>query len=106
MREGDRDGTMEHDEAVRHRLYNELGDLLSPESTSELMRLLPPVGWTDVATRQDLQQEINGVRQELHALENAIRADLHREINVLTFRLLAGMFSLAGLTWAAVTFTG
>jgi hypothetical protein len=86
---------MEHDEAVRHRLYNELGDLLSPESTSELMRLLPPVGWNEMATRQDL-----------HALENSIRADLHREINLATFRLLGGMFAVAGITWGAVTFGG
>lgn len=60
------------DEAARHQLYNSLESTLGPEPTSTLMSLLPPVGWADVATKQDLA-----------TLENAIRADFHREIGSL-----------------------
>ena len=83
------------DEAARHQLYNSLESTLGPESTSTLMSLLPPVGWADVATKQDLG-----------SLENALRAELHQQVNALTFRLLAGVFALNTITWAAPTITG
>lgn len=42
------------DEQARHRLHMRLDEVLGPEVTGTLMELLPPVGWADVATRQDL----------------------------------------------------
>lgn len=99
------------DEAARHQLYNSLESTLGPEPTSTLMSLLPPVGWADVATRQDLGILENGLRAEMAELRGELRsevanlqADLHRHTRDLTFRLIAAMFSLAGITWAAVTF--
>ena len=78
------------DEAARHQLYNSLESNLGPEPASTLMSLLPPVGWADVATRQDL-----------HALENGLRGEI-AELRAETYRGFAGLRSetdrgLAGL---------
>lgn len=112
------------DEAARHQLYNALESTLGPEPTSTLMSLLPPVGWADVATKQDLSILENGLRAEMSDLRGELRSEIanlrgelrvqganlragmHRQTRDLTFRLIAAMFSLAGITWAAVTFGG
>lgn len=90
------------DEAARHQLYSSLEATLGPEPTSTLMSLLPPVGWADVATKQDLANLDLGLRAEMANL----RADMHRQTQQLTFRLIGAMFLLAGFTWGAVTFGG
>lgn len=55
-----------------------------------MMELVPPVGWAEVATRQDLEN-----------LNLSIRADLHRELRVqllaivgLNLSMLAGAVTL------------
>ncbi len=121
------------DEQARHRLHMRLDEVLGPEVTGTLMELLPPVGWADVATRQDLDAlghridariadlradtmaEVGDLRTELRTglagvrTEMAdLRADLTGEIassqRLLLFGMLAAMFSLAGLVWGALTF--
>ena len=118
------------DEAARHQLYNSLESNLGPESASTLMSLLPPVGWADVATRQDLHAlehglrgetaglrgEIGELRGEMHHGFGDLRAELHQEIGALrtelhtsmrtaVFSMIGAMFTLAGLTWAATAIT-
>jgi hypothetical protein len=91
----DLDGIIESNEAARHHLYNELGGVLSPESTSELMRLLPPVGWADVATKQDLAM-----------LEHRLRAEISDSLRRQTVSLVGVMLTLFAIAWATVTFGG
>jgi hypothetical protein len=43
------------DEARRHALHEDARRSFGVESGDALMELLPPVGWADVATKQDLQ---------------------------------------------------
>ena len=45
---------MSIDERRRHALYERLEGVLEAEHADTLMELLPPVGWADVATKQDL----------------------------------------------------
>lgn len=42
------------DEASRHALHNRLDEVLGPDEAVCLMAHLLPVGWADVATKQDL----------------------------------------------------
>jgi hypothetical protein len=44
------------DERARHELYRAVEELLGTKTADTLMSLLPPVGWADVATKDDLHQ--------------------------------------------------
>ena len=44
------------DERSRHELHQKLDELLGTEAAATLMSHLPPVGWADVATKQDLDR--------------------------------------------------
>lgn len=44
------------DERARHDLYRAVEELLGTRIADTLMALLPPVGWADVATKDDLLQ--------------------------------------------------
>ena len=71
---------MAFDEAARHELHTRLEELLGQQPTSTLMSLLPPVGWADVATKDDLRMlglevraEIGQVRTELAEVRTEVR---------------------------------
>jgi ribosomal protein L29 len=70
------DGTLAVDEAARHRLYTHLQATLDDDPTDTLMSLLPPVGWADVARRQDLDSLHNALRAELADLRTELRTGL------------------------------
>jgi len=42
------------DERSRHELYRRLEEVLGADAASTLIEHLPPVGWADVATKNDL----------------------------------------------------
>lgn len=42
------------DERSRHELYHRLEEVLGPDAATTLIEHLPPVGWADVATKNDL----------------------------------------------------
>jgi hypothetical protein len=55
------------DERSRHRLYRKLETLLGPEEAGTLMDHLPPAGLANLATKDDLRNEIAALRNELVA---------------------------------------
>jgi hypothetical protein len=59
------------DERHRLQLADAAKRAFGDDAGITLMELLPPVGWADVATKQDLRQEIS-------ALESRIEARLER----------------------------
>ncbi len=97
------------DEAARHQLYNDLVEAVGPESTGTMMELPPPVGWADVATKQDLDalgHRVDARVADLRAEISGLGSDLHVEMAAghrqLLFAMLGSMFTLAGLVWAVV----
>jgi hypothetical protein len=70
-------------EDKRHELFEGLIDLLGRERTSTLMELLPPVGWADVATKRDLDQQTSLLRHELDQRTALLRQEIHDVVGEL-----------------------
>lgn len=51
---------------------------MGPERAETMMKLVPPVGWGDVATRDDLERFQVATRSDLDQLQTATRSDLER----------------------------
>lgn len=64
------------DERARHQLHTRLDEVLGPEVTGTLMQYLPPVGWADVATTQDMTLAIDGLGHRLDADIANLRTEL------------------------------
>jgi hypothetical protein len=62
-------------EASRHALYQRLDAVLGQEDATTLMEHLPPVGWGDVATKQDVDQLHTATKQDLQQLRAATKHD-------------------------------
>ena len=68
------------DERRRLQLADAVKRALGDDEGVTLMELLPPVGWADVATKQDLSSEVGMVRRDLEAF----RADVDRQFAEVT----------------------
>jgi hypothetical protein len=66
-------------EHARHRLYQRLGEVLGEEQALTLMEHLPPVGWADVATKQDVEHAIVMVRADMEIGFADVRAEMRAE---------------------------
>ena len=60
------------DEARRHELHEKARRVLGAEAGDTLMELLPPVGWADVATKQDVETLVTRVQNMILASEHRI----------------------------------
>lgn len=101
------------DERARHALHVRLDEVLGPEVTGTLMELLPPVGWADVATRQDLDAlghrmdaRLADLRTELHSELGKLRTEMMANQRQVMFGLFGAIAANAGVVWAALTFAG
>jgi hypothetical protein len=101
------------DERKRHALYERLDEVLDGEHADTLMELLPPVGWADVATKQDLavlRRDLEGLEQrmdlrfeamdhKLVAMEARLRSDLRDELHAA---LRSQTWSILGVLLVAI----
>ena len=108
------------DERARHELFLRVERELGPEAAETLMELLPPVGWADVATKDDvallkadLQQFEKRMDLRFEALANGLRAEFRQALldqTQMLFRNLvvqcsSMVFAVAGLAFAAAKLT-
>lgn len=82
-------------EYQRHEVFKWLEQQMGPEKAAIMMDLLPPVGWGDIATRNDLQSELAAFRAEMHAAHSELLLKLF-------FGMVASNATLVGLVFAAV----
>lgn len=88
----------------RRELYEAAEHALGRGPASTLMELLPPVGWSDVARKSDLDSLRVEVRGEMAGLRGEI-AELRGEIKAILPKLIAAniasMIGVSGLVLAA-----
>lgn len=97
----------------RRYLYDLLERSLDARGAAILMAHLPPVGWADLATRQDLavttadvhtlRSELAGVRAELTGEIAELRGEVHALFPKLVAANIASMVGVAGLVLAAAS---
>jgi hypothetical protein len=92
------------DERSRHQLHRKLDEVLGSEEATAMMELLPPVGWADVATKQDVRQEVQTLRLEMQALRHELHADMERMFRRNIMWTSSMMVALTGLAFAAGRF--
>jgi hypothetical protein len=119
-------------EDARHRLYQRLEEVLGEEQATTLMEHLPPVGWADVATKNDIAQvhaeiahlaeatakefarqaEANAkefdhlgrtLRLEMHTNTADLRTELHQSLRLQFIAIIGANVSIAGVALGAVT---
>jgi hypothetical protein len=96
-------------EIERRQLHKEVENIMSDDSAAVLMRLLPPVGWNDFATKQDLETlgkfmqlgfnnsllelrndmntEFASLRKEMHTEFADLRKEIYKEFAALSSEL-------------------
>ncbi|MFZ4519962.1 MAG: hypothetical protein ACOYOP_16345 [Microthrixaceae bacterium] len=65
-------------EETRYQLYKKLEAELGPDDANTLMEHLPPLGWADVATKQDLAQLEQRMHLRFEVMEHRIDASERR----------------------------
>lgn len=74
-------------ERDRLKLYDRLGQVLGPEDAGRLMELLPPAGWDDIATKDEVRVQGTALRGEMAELRSELRGELAELRSDLTAQL-------------------
>jgi hypothetical protein len=103
-------------EAGRHRLYETVKQTWGEDNADELMSHLPPVGWGDVATKQDLamletrieakfavlETRFVGLEGRLDAGFNGLRAEMQTDLKQHLRWTIGAMVGLTAIFSAVV----
>ncbi len=74
------------DERARHQLFVKLEEVIGPEQATTLMENLPPGGYAELATKQDLD-----------ALKHELLAKIGQETRTIVFALVAVVVSISSV---------
>ena len=81
---------MDSVDAGRRVVYDGIAGLAGTEVADALMQLLPPVGWSDVATKQDLA-----------LLEARLGGELRKEMSAQTRSIMLGVIGALVTSYCA-----
>lgn len=91
------------EERARHRLAVKARALLGEAEGDTLMAMLPPVGWADVATKQDLAHLERSLSDRMTAEIGELRGEIGRAMSRQTLTLVSWngvtLLALAGLAF-------
>ncbi len=92
------------DERSRHALYLRFEEVLGQQEADTLMELLPPVGWADVTTKQDLamttdmlRNETAVLRSDMRAMGNELRAEFASQTRQIVLTLVPVIVAVNGI---------
>jgi hypothetical protein len=63
-------------EEARHQLYLRLEAALGREEATTFMEHMPPVGWADVATKHDLEQQTLLTKRDIELAASELRREI------------------------------
>ncbi|HEX2030576.1 MAG TPA: hypothetical protein VHL78_04135 [Actinomycetota bacterium] len=82
-------------ERDRHELYRKLEGALGKEPADTMMALLPPVGWADVATKDDLRNleerlilRMENLESRMDAMESRLVGRMEADLGRVNQRML------------------
>jgi hypothetical protein len=78
------------DERARHQLFVKLEEVLGVEEATTLMETMPPVGYSELATKQDLAPMKHEIIAEL-------RHDISNQTRTLVVLLVAVVVSISSV---------
>lgn len=84
-------------ERERLKSYEKLGETLGPELAGTMMELLPPTGWDDIATKDEVRSLGSALRGEMGELRGEMkefRAEVRNEIAHLEVGVAQQLVSL------------
>jgi len=94
-------------EKSRHELYRRLEEILGPDQATTLMEHLPPVGWADVATKDDLQHLETRLDASIQVLGSELRTEMahlaievHSTLRTNTYLTIGALAATVGLLGA------
>lgn len=88
------------DERARNRMHNRLREVMGDDVADTMIDSLPPTGWHELATKQDLQL----LEQSLIAafrgeLTGALTTAITSQSRSITFQVVGLFVAFASLTW-------
>ena len=92
---------MSVDERKRHQLYNRAVEVLGEEEAEILMAHLPPGGYPNLATKQDILD----LRQWIIEREERLEARIVGELKSFTLRAIIGSNLGMAAVFGAIAFT-
>jgi hypothetical protein len=87
----------------RRALHAQLAEKIGVEVADSLMDFLPPAGWSDVATRTDIDHLAQTLRLEMQAMESRLRTELHEGLAKQTRWFMASQLALVIAVIGSIT---
>lgn len=89
-------------ESQRHQVFQWFEEAMGPERAAVIMDMLPPVGWADLATKDDVRLLGVELRSEMARFEGRMDHALARLQRTTYLSVLASNATVAGLVLAAI----
>jgi hypothetical protein len=92
------------DERARHQLFRKLEEVLGGEEAGTLMDHLPPAGFADLVTKDDLRLGLDSLEQRLTAQVEGLRAQMESLARRIIMWTSSMVLAAAALAFAAGRF--